>query len=101
MVEDWLAREPKKAEPYALDGLLWHQAGDLPKAQARLQQALGIDPHNVDALVELGLVYEAMHRPERAQAIYERVLELEPNQPDVIARINRLQHEGTGRPHPD
>ena len=101
MVEDWLIREPKKAEPYALDGLLWHQAGDLPKAQGRLQQALGIEPHNVDALIELGLVYEAMHRLDRAQAIYERVLELEPNQPDVIARLNLLQHQGVGRPMPD
>lgn len=101
MVEDWLAREPKKAEPYAVDGLLWHQAGDLPKAQARLQQALDIDPHNVDALIELGLVYEAMQRPERAQALYERALASAPNQPDVIARLNQLQHQGAGRPHPD
>ena len=101
MAEDWLAREPKKAEPYALDGLLWHQAGDLPKAQGRLQQALGIDPHNVDALIELGLIFEAMHRLDRAQALYEKVLELEPNRPDVVARLNQLQHQGVGPPRPD
>lgn len=101
MVEDWLAREPKKADPYALDGLLWHQAGDLPKAQARLQQALEFDPHNVPALIELGLIYEAMHHLGRARALYERVLEVEPNQPDVIARLNLLQHQGAGQPRPD
>src|SRR6266545_1576776 len=49
MVEAWLAREPKLAAAYAADGWLWHQAGDLPRAQARLQQALELDPHDVHA----------------------------------------------------
>src|SRR5260370_20198274 len=38
LIEDWLAREPRLAAAYAEDGWVWHQAGDLPRAQARLQQ---------------------------------------------------------------
>lgn len=99
MAEDWLAREPKRADPYALDGWLWHQKGDLPRAQGRLQQALEIDPHNVRALTELAALYEEMHRPDRAVVLYERVLEVEPGNDEITARLNRLH--GTTRPQPE
>lgn len=101
MVEDWLAREPKLAAAHAEDGWLWHQAGDLPRAQARLQQALQLDPHDRRALAELALVYEAMQRPDRAAALYERSLDLDPNQPDLTRRLNHLRTIGVARPKPD
>jgi Flp pilus assembly protein TadD len=101
MANDWLAREPKRADPYALDGWLWHQTGDLPRAQARLQQALELDPHNVRALGELGLIYEAMQRPDRARAIYERLLDIDSNQPEVTQRYNAILAKGVGRPKPE
>jgi Flp pilus assembly protein TadD len=100
MIEDWLAREPKKAEPYAEDGWLWHQAGDLPQAQARLQQALNLDPHNVRALTEMGLVYEELGMPERARVLYERTLDQDSAQPEVKDRLNALLVKGAGRPKP-
>jgi Tfp pilus assembly protein PilF len=100
MVEDWLAREPKKPDPYAEDGWLWHQAGDLPQAQARLQQALDIDPHNIRALTELGLVYEDLGLPERAVVLYERALQQDPRQPDVVRRLNQLYAKGVKAPKP-
>src|SRR5207245_10871254 len=86
LIEDWLAREPRLAAAYAEDGWLWRQAGDLPRAQARLQQALELDPHNERALVELGILYETMERPERAVALYERVLADNPRQTEVKRR---------------
>lgn len=101
MIEDWLAREPKMASAYAVDGWLLHQTGDLPRAQARLQQALELDPHEPRALVELGSVYEAMQRPERAIALYEKALDQNPRQPDVSHRVHQLTSQQVGRPHPD
>jgi tetratricopeptide (TPR) repeat protein len=101
MVEDWLAKEPKLAAAYAEDGWLWHQAGDLPRAQARLQQALQIDPHDNRALTELALVFEAMQRPDRAVALYERALQVNPHQPDVGRRLNQLRAQGVSLPRPD
>ena len=100
MIENWLAREPKRPDPYAEDGWLWHQAGDLPQAQARLQQALDLDPHNVRALNELALVYEDLGLPARAVVLYERSIALDPRQPDVVQRLNRLLAKGAGRPKP-
>jgi Flp pilus assembly protein TadD len=101
LIEDWLAREPRLAAAYAEDGWLWHQTGDLPRAQARLQQALELDPHEPRALVELALVYEAMQRADRAAALYERVLERDPHQAEVAKRLNRLRSQGAGQPQPD
>jgi tetratricopeptide (TPR) repeat protein len=101
LVEDWLAREPERAAAYATDGWLWHQAGDLPRAQGRLQQALRLDPHDSRALIELALVYEELQRPDRAAALYERALDANPNQPDLVRRLNQLRAQGVGRPRPD
>jgi tetratricopeptide (TPR) repeat protein len=101
MTEDWLAHEPKRSGAYALDGWLWHQYGDLPQAQSRLQQALALDPNDHIALTELGRVYEELHRPDRAAALYERSLDLRPNQSEIRDRLTSLQRQGAGRPHPD
>jgi Flp pilus assembly protein TadD len=101
MAQEWLVREPKRSEPYALDGWLWHQKGDLPMAQARLQQALEIEPHNVHALTELALIYEAMQRQDRAEVIYERVLQLEPDNVAITQRYNMLLTKGAKHPQPE
>lgn len=98
MIQEWLSREPTKADPYALDGWYWHQAGDLPRAQGRLQQALNIDAHNSRALTELGLVYEGMRREDRAVVLYERVLADNPQQKDVDKRLKGLLAKGAGKP---
>jgi len=100
-VQAWRASEPKLAAAYVEDGWLYHQAGDLPKAQGRLQQALDIEPHNVRAVTEMGLVYEAMKRPDRALTLYERALESDPKQPEITDRVNYLLTKGAGRPRPE
>jgi tetratricopeptide (TPR) repeat protein len=101
MIQDWLVRNQQSADALALDGWYRHQRGDLPGAHARLQQALDLESHNRRALIEMGLVYEAMQRPDRAVAIYERVVEDEPNEADVKQRVKGLLTKGARRPQPD
>jgi Tfp pilus assembly protein PilF len=101
MIEDWLTHQPRLAAAYTLDGWLWHQTGDLPRAQARLQQALELDPHDIRALTELASVYEDLHRPERAVVLYERILALDARQPQVESRLQFLLANGAGRPRPE
>ena len=101
MAECWLTARPNLSAAYALDGWLWHQFGDLPRAQGRLQQALEHDSRDTHALNELALVYEDMHRPDRAAALYERSLDYRPGQPDVQARLVSLRSGGAGVPRPD
>ena len=101
MIEDWLTREPKLSSPYAEDGWLWHLRGDLPRAQSRLQQALQIDPHDQRALTELALVYEEMQRPDRAMVLYERILDVNPRQPEIARRLDELRAQGAKPPKPE
>ncbi len=101
MAEDWLTARPELGAAYALDGWLWHQFGDLPRAQGRLQQALEHDSKDTHALNELALVYEDMHRPDRAAALYERSLDYRRDQPEVKARLASLRADGAGAPRPD
>jgi Flp pilus assembly protein TadD len=98
MVEDWLKREPNLASALAEDGWLWHVRGDLPKAQGRLHDALKLDPHDLRALTELAIVYEELHRPDRALVLYERCLAINPRQPDIAARVQQLRQNAVGPP---
>jgi tetratricopeptide (TPR) repeat protein len=100
-VQAWLTSQPKLAAAYAEDGWLCFQAGDLPNAQARLQQALELDQHDERTLIELARVYEAMRRPDRAAALYERILQHNPKQMEVRRRLDQLRTQGAGQPQPD
>jgi tetratricopeptide (TPR) repeat protein len=101
MIQKWLTEQPRLAAAYAHEGWRLHQENDLPSAQARLQQALRLEPRNSLALVELAAVYEKMELPDRSLVLYQRVLEQEPSRHDVIDRINALKAQGVGPPLPD
>jgi len=101
MVEDWLKSQPRLAAAYAEHAWIWRQVGDLPRAHSRLQQAHLLDPNDNHTLVQLAQVYEAMNRPDRAAVLYERSLEIDPNQPDVRDQLTSLRSRGAGRPRPD
>jgi hypothetical protein len=60
-----------------------------------------LDPTNIRAVVELAQVWETMSRPDRALVLYERALNLQPNQPVVRQRLEALKAQGVGRPKPD
>ncbi len=100
-VETWLTSSPKLAAAHAEDGWLWHEQGDLPRAQARLEAALLLNPHEWRALTELGLVYEGLQRPDRALILYDQSLVENPNQTEVKSRVARLKAEGAKPPKPE
>ncbi|MCS6852971.1 MAG: tetratricopeptide repeat protein [Gemmataceae bacterium] len=97
----WQAEYPQDASAYAAEGWYWRQLGDLPRAQSCLQRALELDPRHCHALNDLALIYEALNRPDRAVALYERSLEIDPNQGDVLGRLTELRGRGAGRPRMD
>jgi tetratricopeptide (TPR) repeat protein len=101
MTQEWLKDQPRLSAAYAAEGWRLAQEGDLPNAQARLQQALQLEPRNTLALVELAALYEKMEMPERSLVLYDRVLEQEPGRHDVIDKVNALRAKGVGPPLPD
>lgn len=101
LIHDWLQREPKAATPIAEDAWLWRLYGDLPKAQARVDEALAIDPHDNRALLEKAQIYETMQRPDRALHLYRLALQYKPQQPEVKQRVEALLTAGADHPKPD
>jgi len=95
-VDEWLVREPQRAAAFAEQAYLYRRAGDLPRAQSRLQQALSLDINDVRSLTEMALVYEALNRSDRALSLYERSLEINPHQPDVVKQVKLLKDRGVG-----
>jgi Tfp pilus assembly protein PilF len=100
-IEDWLAREPKRADAYVEDGWRLRQNGDLQHAQGRLQQALDLERNNVRALTEMALLFEVLELPERAAFLYQQALNQDPRQPAVAERLDLLRFKKVGKPLPD
>jgi tetratricopeptide (TPR) repeat protein len=53
-------------------------AGDYPAAEAGFNKVLKLDPRNVSALANLGVLYAKTHRYGKAIEAYQRVLEISP-----------------------
>ena len=71
-----------------------HRAGDIATAIPRLEQAVALQPENVDALLLLGTLYGFEQRFAEALETLERGLVLAPEYTDLriaIARINSWQ----------
>lgn len=90
MVNEWSDKNVNSAAALAEVGWYLRETGDLPAAQARLQRAVELDNHQVRALIELGLLYETYHYPERARSLYQQALIRDPEQTEARARLTAL-----------
>jgi tetratricopeptide (TPR) repeat protein len=57
------------------------EQGKAEAAEQELQAALKIEPSNVEAFRELGLVYENAARNDQAEALYQKTIDMRPNDP--------------------
>jgi len=63
-----------------------------------LLKSLEISPYNVDALFNLGYVYEQTGNPNLALKTYRNVLKYQPDSMDILFRIATVyQHQGKCR----
>lgn len=59
----------------------------LRKAEEQLQEVLRTDPQHVDGHYQLGLLYKAQGLTARAQGLFRRVIELQPDHKDATAEL--------------
>ncbi|MCX5797864.1 MAG: tetratricopeptide repeat protein [Elusimicrobia bacterium] len=64
--------------PYSNLGIAYMRLGDLPAAEAALQEALKRDPQSLDAWVNLGIVFAKQRRLDGAINAFEKALALAP-----------------------
>ncbi|AXA91048.1 tetratricopeptide repeat protein [Massilia sp. YMA4] len=72
-------------------------AGDLAGARQQYEAALRQDPNNRDALLGSAAVAQRDNRAAQAAAIYARLLELDPHDPDALAALVALRPGDTAR----
>lgn len=88
--EKWLAQNRKSADAYTEVGWLMRMEGNLPEAQKNLEQALTLEPHNTEALLEMGKTYQDLHLNDRARGLYIRVLQQDPGNKEAKAQLTTL-----------
>lgn len=69
-------QEPQTGEAYRLSGYAAYASGDYPAARADFQQALAINPRDVEALYALGLVCKVQGLVEESVNAFQQSLEL-------------------------
>ena len=90
-----LVQSAGDAAAYALLGQVQRARGELDQAAAALDQALGLDPNQVAALIERAEVAVALGQVEEAIGYLRRVADAEPKRTDIaLARARLLAQAG-------
>jgi Flp pilus assembly protein TadD len=64
-----------------------------------LEQCLARNPTDVEVLIDLGIAYQAVARPDRAEAAYRRAIASDPRSADAHIGLGWLllaRHDGAG-----
>ena len=63
------------------------QLGHIPEAESGFNRVLAIDPDNLPALGNLGVLYAKSHRLAKAIEVDERALAMEPKDPSLLLNL--------------
>jgi len=88
---EWQARHPTNIDPLIELARLNQEFGNSRQAADLLTDALLLDSQNVRALTAMGYVRASQGQYAQAIQNYNRVLQLDGNQPQVAHQINELQ----------
>jgi len=96
------AQAPSEATIYVDRAVLAYDDKNFDAALQELEEALRLDPQNVEALYYQGLVYTALNRPTDAQAAWEKAKTLRPTDTDVSFQLGVLyfNQQDYGRAEP-
>ena len=86
-----VARAPAQVHPNVAAGYAAYVAGDFASARNEYQQALAEEPGNRDALLGLAALEIRGGRYESAEALYLRVLQADPRDPQAQAALIALR----------
>jgi tetratricopeptide (TPR) repeat protein len=75
--------QPMDAARYYQLGKEYMEKGEFFKAIDVLEEAIGLDPHCIEACLKAGNCYEKLKKYEKALAYYEKALELDPDSTEI------------------
>ena len=76
---------PGSSEPPKALALIARREGHWDQSIAYFEQALTLDPRNVEFLVDAAQTYASVRQFPAALKLYDRVLDITPNDPDALA----------------
>jgi TolB-like protein/Flp pilus assembly protein TadD len=86
---------PGSSEVSKALGTITRREGHWDQSVAYWEQALALDPHNIELLVLAAETYSMVRQFPDALKLYDRVLDITPNDPDVItAKASIYQAQG-------
>jgi tetratricopeptide (TPR) repeat protein len=92
-LEAALREHPRDAQALGLMGVVLDAQQRYDEAERYYNQALKIDPNSGSLLNNLGNHYLARGNTERAQAVFERVIALQPDQVNANLQLARISVE--------
>jgi cytochrome c-type biogenesis protein CcmH/NrfG len=87
-------RNPSDAETRVQLGNLYFDAERYDEATRWYEQALRVDPKNVNASTDLGIAYYYSNQPDRALAQFDRSLQLDPKHSKTLLNIGIVRAFG-------
>jgi len=81
--------------PHALGLIAGREGGDLDESIAYFEQALALDPRNMDLLVGMAGIYATLREFPVAIKLCDRALDVVPNDPELMA-LNASMYQAEG-----
>ena len=91
LLNNWNAASPTNPDPDIELARLLEETGQSEQATAQLIEALAVDPKNSRAFTALARLRDQSGNHRQALADYQKSLELNQFQPEVVARVASLQ----------
>jgi TolB-like protein/Flp pilus assembly protein TadD len=76
---------PSSSEAPTALGSIARRGGNWDQSIAYFEQALALDPRNVESLIHAAQTYATLRQFPAALKLYDRVLDITPNDPDAMA----------------
>ena len=90
--------KPQYAEGWNRRALLFFNDGQYDEAVADLESALTYEPRHFGAWIGLGMIFEAIDRPEAGLKAYRKALEIHPHAAAAMQGVKRLKRRVEGVP---
>jgi tetratricopeptide (TPR) repeat protein len=90
--------DPEYAEAWNRRATLNYAMGRYDDSVRDIQKTLALEPRHFGALSGLGLIYDALDKPEGALKAYREAVSINPHIPHAVQRIEILKKQVEGAP---
>jgi Flp pilus assembly protein TadD len=89
---------PRFAEGWNKRATTYYLMGNFDASVADIRRTLALEPRHFGALSGLGLIYDAIDKPEAAVKVWKRALEIHPHMQGIKRRMKELSARARGDP---